>query len=288
MSNIEVWANEFALEITTFKFPGGEIHVKIEDNELLNLNQGICIFIVANLCSSDDIMELLLVKDAIDRYFDHNKEVYLTIKYLAYGRQDRVSTYGEALSLSVIAKLINGCNFDSVELVDPHSDVSTALIDRSKVTDSYELYYMVGRKIPHLIKENSVLVSPDSGALKKVYKVAKEYGLEVIQASKHRNILTGEITGTTLGDTSHIPDISSKDLVIIDDICDGGRTFVELGKVLRTLTTGRVFLFVTHGIFSHPEGPNVFKGIFDKVFCYNVMFPEKHDSIKYPILVTNK
>jgi ribose-phosphate pyrophosphokinase len=44
-----------------------------------------------------------------------------------------------------------------------------------------------------------------------------------------------------------------RDSVIIDDICDGGRTFAELGAQLKEQGAALVFLIVTHGILSYGE-----------------------------------
>lgn len=81
--------------------------------------------------------------------------------------------------------------------------------------------------------------------------------------NKARNVQTGEITGTEV-----YGDVKDKVVLIIDDICDGGRTFIELGKVLKERGASKVILYVTHGIFS--QGKQVFEGIIDEVYA-------KHD-----------
>jgi ribose-phosphate pyrophosphokinase len=58
----------------------------------------------------------------------------------------------------------------------------------------------------------------------------------------------------------------ARDFLIVDDICDGGRTFIELAKVLRPLTSGQVKLYVTHGIFS--AGFEALAGL-DRIFVAN-------------------
>lgn len=45
-------------------------------------------------------------------------------------------------------------------------------------------------------------------------------------------------------------DLTDKTVMILDDICDGGRTFIEAVKHLREAGAKRVELYVTHGIFS--------------------------------------
>jgi ribose-phosphate pyrophosphokinase len=65
--------------------------------------------------------------------------------------------------------------------------------------------------------------------------------------------------------------VRDHNFLIVDDICDGGRTFIELAKVLRPLTNGSIFLYVTHGIFS--QGLDVFKGVIDHIYTANLFNP---------------
>jgi ribose-phosphate pyrophosphokinase len=93
------------------------------------------------------------------------------------------------------------------------------------------------------------LVSPDAGAYKKVFDVAKEFNIEkIITATKVRDLKTGQILHTEVPTPDMHNDIK---YVIIDDICDGGRTFTEIAKAIKaTRPTAKIYLIVTHGIFS--------------------------------------
>jgi len=207
--------------------------------------------------SNADIFELLLLCDAVKRQGGLLHR--LTIPYVPYARQDRVNAPGESLSLKVFTDLINSLNFAHVTIHDPHSDVATALLDHVQVIEQYELL------LPLILKHVPgpfYLVAPDAGALKKTQKIAKALSLlhpclGVIESSKHRDTATGNITGTVvhtsglLGTTVTVGDQDVPiDYVICDDICDGGRTFIELAKELRRIGAGRVQLFVTHGFFT--------------------------------------
>lgn len=230
------------------KFSGGEVHVRLEP-----LQCG-AITIVAHLHSSDDVFALLLLTDAARR--QGVEKIHLFMPYLPYARQDRVCATGEPLSLRVMCDLINAQRYDSVEVWDVHSDVATALLDR---VSNVHCSTFLGPCLTNA----PVLVAPDSGALKKIAACAKKYGLRYVRADKSRNPATGAITGTVVY-SDHIGD---KDFLIVDDICDGGRTFIELAQQLRPLTTGKVNLYITHGIFS--RGTNVFDGLIDHVYVAN-------------------
>lgn len=241
------------------RFAGGELQVRLALPLLVNCH---VLVLRARLTSADAILELMLLTDALRRELGWATCLKLECPYLPYARQDRVCAPGEALSLRVMCDLINGLNFDEVEVWDPHSDVAMALLERAKAVPQDAF-------VSRLSLDSSWrLVAPDAGAAKKVSAVAMATGLPVIQAMKVRDPMTGAITGTTVDWDE--ADGSAANLLIVDDICDGGRTFIELAKVLRPRTTGQILLYVTHGIFS--AGVGVFEGLIDRVYCANI-FP---------------
>lgn len=240
------------IEFSTIKFSGGELHPRIEGCVTKDA------WIRADLFNSDDIMELLLLTSAL-RYLkcDH---IHLVCPYLPYARQDRVAYLGEALGIKTMCSLVNQMQFASVEVWDVHSDVSMALLD-SVAFNRPQLEFV--SRISDVAIANCVLVAPDAGARKKTQKAAEHLGLSMVGADKIRSTEDGSITGTEV----HSDHIGDKDFLIVDDICDGGRTFVELAKVLRPLTSGKIRLYVTHGIFS--KGLGVFDGLIDAIYTPN-------------------
>lgn len=238
------------IEYERSKFSGGEIHVRLPRPAVSSYT------ITANIHCSDDVMELLMVTDALRRAGAHS--ISLMLPYLPYARQDRVCAPGEALSLRVFCDLINAQRYDSVTVWDAHSDTALALLDR---VFNYEQSTLMSR-FP-FVRSTTVLVAPDAGAIKKVAKTSKMRDVPFVRADKSRDPATGEITGTVVY-TEHIGD---KRFLIADDICDGGRTFIELAKALRPLTNAGVDLYVTHGIFS--RGTDVFDGLIDHVYVAN-------------------
>lgn len=247
------------IEFTSFKFSGGEISVKLKDtSDVAGIRPPI--FITAFIRNSDDLMELLMATDAI-RQIAPKAEIELIIPYLPYARQDRVMVPGEAMSLKVFANIINSQNYTSVRVWDAHSDVGVALIDRCTNVPQETLALMMNFKMS---PENTILVSPDAGAEKKIYKFAKALSFEeIVFASKVRDVSNGKILQTKLLESWK----TSKDFLIADDICDGGGTFIALAEKLRPLTSGKIKLLVTHGIFS--KGVEVFDGIIDEVMVVN-------------------
>lgn len=107
-----------------------------------------------------------------------------------------------------------------------------------------------------------LLISPDGGALKKVYKLAQFLGGQpVIECSKMRDVKTGQLSGFKV----FADDLAGKTCVIVDDICDGGGTFLGLAKELKAKNVGKLILVVTHGIFS--KGLEELTTVFDEIYC---------------------
>ncbi len=172
-------------------------------------------------------MALLLLTDAVRRHYA-DPAIDLVCPYLPYARQDRVAFPGEALSAAVACRLLNAQGYRSVEVWDAHSDVSLALLDRVRHRPASDF-------AGPIVTARDVIVAPDLGAVKRAAGCARLAGAPLVQAEKTRSTDTGAITGTVV----HSEPIGERDFLIVDDICDGGRTFIELAKVLRPLTPAR-------------------------------------------------
>ena len=86
--------------------------------------------------------------------------------------------------------------------------------------------------------------------------------MPVTFCEKERDVSTGWITGFKL----ESPEIVvGKDILITDDICDGGMTFLKCAEALKEAGANSVSLYVTHGIFS--KGLDIFKGLVDNIYC---------------------
>ncbi len=137
------------------------------------------------------------------------------------------------------------------------------MIDRCIVREQYDFT----RLIPTKYLNDTVVVAPDAGAAKKAFKVAQGLGLPMIQATKHRDLKIGDITDTTVAYYDHCE--PGTNYLIVDDICDGGRTFIELAKYIKQAKhLGKIYLYVTHGIFSKGMRPLLDSGI-DHIFTAN-------------------
>jgi ribose-phosphate pyrophosphokinase len=224
--------------------------------------------IVMRMKNSEDLMRLLLATDALRRAGVIQIELFLA--YLPYARQDRISREGESLSIKIIADLINLQNFFRVWLFDPHSDVASALINQSKVISNFDWVQSVVRS-----KSNFRFVAPDAGSYKKLQALSKEMSVmePLVVALKSRDPITGKSESSLFGSE----DLQGKDLYIVDDICDTGGTVVHVAEKLRALNCGKIYMIVTHGIFS--SGTKRLQDCLDGIITTNSWSDESTDFV---------
>lgn len=240
-----------------FRFPAGEKHVRlVGDYEVLSPNVKVK-WVFEN---SEEIVELLLYANALKEAGFHVET--LEIPYFPCARQDRVAVPGDAFALRVMCDLINSIRAKRVIVHDAHSYVLPALLENVVEISQASIFAPHVRKIR--TDNEVVLIAPDAGALKKIYELASFVdGCEVVTAIKHRNPSTGEITDTQVLAKDH--QLTGKVCILVDDICDGGRTFTEIAKVIRAHHhPKKIVLMVTHGLFT--KGLGVFTGLIDEIY----------------------
>lgn len=269
MSNISIMCNgsrqyELQVDFTTFS-DGAETCTIRKPNVDLTQSTLVCVSIEFSNVTRD-IVRLALVKDALDRMRTEQcidwERLGLNMPYIPNARADRKFGFGMPLPIKVFADFINNMKFDEVMVEDPHSDVSVALINNVTILEQSALVSMVETHIrkfmPHF-----TLCAPDLGATKKVFDVAKALDhTSWIQGLKIRDVLTGDIVKCDL-----VEDKVPEQVLIVDDISDGGASFKFLAKKLRERGAKKVGLYVTHGIFSKGLAPILHD--IDYVFVHN-------------------
>lgn len=232
-------------------YPDGQVNVELELDTVDRFNP---VMIESRMSSYKDLMVILASTDILRHDGFSNIELYCP--YILGSRSDRRFKDYQSFDLKIIANLINSCGFNRVFVCDQHSDVTSALIDKCVNLDAYTSWM-------HLVDfdwKDKLLISPDAGAYKKIFPLSEKLGCEVVTGNKVR--VDGKpdliIHGNVIG----------KDCVIVDDICDGGRTFETLGLKLKTMGAKSVTLFVTHGIFSKKIDGNTLDHI-DTIFTTN-------------------
>lgn len=199
------------------------------------------------------------------------KYLSLYTPYIMGARSDRQFQEGSNNYLrDVICPILRSLEFQSITCIDPHSDVLEACLDNfNKISNENVVKFALGEIYDYdsnVGNSSMVLVSPDAGASKKIYKLAEQidYKGEIITCSKDRDN-EGKLTKVIVP----INLIPNKDVIIIDDICDGGATFINIAKEVKKLMDddAKLYLIVTHGIFS--KGYDELYKYFDGIYCTN-------------------
>lgn len=186
---------------------------------------------------NEDITDLLIYKKYIDDVFPLARdEIVLNASFCPYGQADR--QFGEHIfTFKYFAKLINDANFEAVYIIDPHSNVMCAALDRCVVC----IPEATNIRHPEGI-DYDFFFYVDNGGEKKYREIYPDKPYRF--GNKKRNLDTGEIISYEVIAT---PDeIKGKNILIVDDLIMGGRSFKEAAKALKDMGAAKVDLYVTH------------------------------------------
>lgn len=217
--------------VEAFRFPGGEWHLRTPQNETPT------IAIVRGM-TPDDIVILGMWAD-----WAHSMgaRAVAHIPYFPAARADRGTPFGA----KVYADLVNSIGLDEVVIFDPHSPVIEMLVNNVRVVDSARVVTrsVFGRS--ELPFEYVGIIAPDKGAVTRAQRVADIARLPLYTATKTRNEATGKLSNF------HAPEGLPEEgrLLVVDDICDGGGTFIGLAQSM-SIPRERLTLWVSHGVFS--------------------------------------
>lgn len=290
LTHITLKLNDVVIPVETFKFSAGEIQVKL-DVEALAKAEVMAIRdvhiptlkITANIRSSDDLITLMLIVNAFGEWANSvsvrmpGYTTCITLPYFPYSRQDRACSPGEANGLRMMSALLQS------ETIDGGRDISITTWDMHNpkatyagiVTRNISSTEFIISTLATVYKGGVNIVCPDKGARERAVEIchlaqtiAPNSG--IIYLDKDRDPNTGAIRGIKL-DEMTIRD-PSLPCLIVDDICDGGRTFIGAAEVLKSLfPNGKkgpvVDLYVTHGIFS--AGFDTLRKAFRQIYIAN-------------------
>jgi phosphoribosylpyrophosphate synthetase len=196
-----------------FTYPAGELH-------LMNVTpqRGSDTVFIADVRGCD-VQELVYASMFADVAHQRGCPFVLLLPYLPAARSDR----GEPTGAAVYARLINSMHAEQVIGVDAHSKVIARLIDNLTVLHPDPLVEVVLREAG--VRYDGV-IAPDTGAVKRARSVAATLQVPCYHAHKDRDFDTGEIRSITMSEQLD----GDHTYLVVDDICDGGGTFVGLAK----------------------------------------------------------
>lgn len=234
-------------------FPAGEL--KLKRDVLLNSGENV---FELKWTDEKDLVHLYLLKHHVDSISAHmHIPSFLIISYLPHARMDRENDHF-AVTLEGICHMINAMKFGRIAVHDAHSEVATKLLNYSS---TYHYSNAMFSALKEKIGDVDYLCFPDAGARIKYVGVIGTHHIQHIKASifydKVRDFKTGKITGHKLHKDSCVPDKDSV-VVIIDDICSYGTTFMNVAKDLLKRGVREVHLIVSHLEYNITNNTNLF------------------------------
>ncbi len=205
-----------------------------------------------------DANDLITVAMWADTCHQAGSRTVLHLPYLPGARQDRGVPFGA----KVYADLINSMRLDQVICLDPHSTVMPALINNLTIVTSDDIIrdHIVGSG-----ERYDGIIAPDKGAVARATAVANASNLPIYKAEKHRDPNTRQLSGFSC---EPLPDHGR--FLVVDDICDGGGTFMGLAAATG-LTKERLGLYVSHGVFTDRSA--ALADHFDEIWTTNSYAP---------------
>lgn len=256
---IKVTYNDEELTYKRWVFPGGEVGIKFDNLEKAHPHHYVVIAVMHQTITPEDQLVIINLIDALNQR--NYKNIHLYMHYLPYARQDRVCSDGESFGLKVFLNMLNTVNFTCLYTFDVHNfDAMLKLTASMKYVyhDFNSVYFLIRLRDEGYLDSDTTIVLPDKGAAKKLDTIKCVHKGKIIVADKVR--IDGKVKHT-------ISENPSGKVLVLDDICDGGATFLSLSGLLTNAS--HATLAVSHGIFS--KGLVELLDYYDDIVCYNNM-----------------
>ena len=239
-----------------FNYPAGESHIRLHDDiDVSGLE-----VIEATAFSFGDLAQIVTADRILRRT---GTQVRWFVPYFPFARHDRRNDAGDGFELKLALEMVSEID---IVIADPHSDVAGQLPHIGQVD------VVASLRRAGVFDNNPVVIIPDAGATKKAYEWID--GETVIQASKRRDPATGELSGFAIRET----DFGGRPGIIVDDIVDGGGTFLGLAAVLKAHNAGPLTLAATHGLFT--KGTDILFESFDSIVSFTPTGTEGAPGVK--------
>jgi ribose-phosphate pyrophosphokinase len=248
-------------------FSDGEIGVEFQESI-----RGRFVFLIQSTFSpTDNMMELLLMIDAAKRASAY--KVIAVIPYYGYARQDRKDRPRVAIGSKLVANMLTAAGADRVVTMDLHApqiqgyfDIPVDHLDSSAIFIPY---------IENLNLQNLTFAAPDVGSANRIREVATFFEVDMVICDKHRK-RANEIASMVL-----IGDVTDRDVVLIDDICDTGGTLCKSAALMKEKGARSVRALCTHPVLSGKAYENIQNSVLEElVVCDTIPVKPGCDKIK--------
>ena len=282
MSSAKIFAGNGSLKLAElickrFGCKLGKLNIqRFSDGEILPTFQesirGDFVFLVQSTYSpSENLMELLLMIDAAKRA--SAERIIAVIPYYGYARQDRKDKPRVAIGSKLIANMLVAAGADRVITMDLHAPQIQGYFDIP--VDHLDSHAVFIPYIENLRLENLTFAAPDVGSANRIREIASYFEAEMVICDKHRK-RANEIASMVV-----IGDVTGKDMVIIDDLCDTGGTLAKSAALLMEKGAKSVRAMITHPVLSGNAYENIENSVLDElVVCDTIPLKQESKKIK--------
>ena len=260
-----------------FGAPIGKVNIqRFSDGEIqpifLESVRGDYVFLVqSTFAPTDNLMEMLLMIDAAKRASAY--KIIAVVPYYGYARQDRKDKPRVAIGAKLIATLLEAAGANRVITMDLHAaqiqgffDVPVDHLDSSAIFIPY---------INDLKLQNLAFAAPDVGSTNRVREIASYFNAEMVICDKHRK-RANEIASMVV-----IGDVTGKDIILVDDICDTGGTLAKAAALLIEKGAKSVRALITHPVLSGNAYQNIENSVLEElVVCDTIPLKQSSPKIK--------
>lgn len=252
-------------KVDIVQFADKETHVVLQEDM-----KGRDVYIIQPTSNpaNETIMELLLIAHAVQDM--KPKRITAIMPFFGYRRQEKKTHPGEVLSFRLVAKLMKAAGITRVGVMDLHKRRSAQYFKDAGIVchelrafDMISTYFKQKRQL-----KDFVLVAPDKGSVPVAERYAKELGVPVVKAQKHRTMdKRDQVTYDSLGEG-----VKGKNVLIIDDEINTAGTLMGVADLLKKQKAKNVYFACTHGVLSNPAKTRLAKSRIRQVVITDTIF----------------
>ena len=237
------------------------------------------VFVLQSLSQIADqyLVELCLFATALKSM--GAKKIIAVIPWMGYSKQDKAFRYGEAISMQLVAKMIEAAGFDNVITVELHSESIKKYFQISITELSTQKLFItvLKRPLPLLLERggpalsagrlmNLIVISPDKGGQSRSEKFARKVDVPIIYLDKIRDKETGKVRVTGISG-----DVANHEVIIFDDIINTGATAAETSVFLKDKGATSVIFLATHAVLAGDASEVLLKSTIDQIIVTNTI-----------------
>ncbi|MFN4226726.1 MAG: ribose-phosphate diphosphokinase [Candidatus Ratteibacteria bacterium] len=223
--------------IKIYRFPDGEICVKIEENI-----RGKDVFIIQSTCPpvNENLMELLVILDALRRASP--RRITAVIPYYGYARQDRKDQPRVPITAKLVANLLVTAGANRILTMDLHAPQIQGFFDIP--VDHLFAAPVIIKYLREKNFKNPVIVAPDVGSVKLARAFAKRLPGNLAIVDKRRD------SPDKVEMVHVIGDVKNCQAIIVDDLISTGNTLIEAGYALLKNGASEIYGSCTHAVLA--------------------------------------